>query len=60
MFTYAGTIAFQSDARLTPEQLSQIIFAIEVQMQEPADADGNDEEFATINVIVVLESVGAE
>jgi hypothetical protein len=60
MFTYAGTIAFQSDAELTPEQLAQIIFAVEVQMQEPVDADGNDEEFSTSNVMVALESVSAE
>jgi hypothetical protein len=59
MFTYAGTIAFQSDTELIPQQLNQIIFAIEVQMQEPADADGNDEEFSTSNVMVALESVGA-
>ena len=59
MFTYTGTIAFQSDTELTPQQLAQIIFAIEVQMQEPADADGNDEEFSTSNVMVALESVGA-
>jgi hypothetical protein len=55
MFQYKGTISFQSDTELTPEQLDQIVFAIEVQMEEPADANGNDEEFSTREVLVSLE-----
>jgi hypothetical protein len=55
MFKYQGTISFQSDQELTPEQLDQIVFAIEVQMEEPADANGNDEEFSTREVLVSLE-----
>jgi hypothetical protein len=54
MFQYKGTISFQSDTELTPEQLDQIVFAIEVQMEEPADANGNDEEFSTREVLVSL------
>ena len=56
MFQYKGTISFQSDQELTPEQLDQIVFAIEVQMEEPADANGNDEEFSTREVLVSLEA----
>jgi hypothetical protein len=55
MFQYKGTISFQSDQELTPEQLDQLVFAIEVQMEEPADANGNDEEFSTREVLVSLE-----
>jgi hypothetical protein len=55
MFQYKGTISFQSDQELTPEQLDQIVFAIEVQMEEPVDAEGNDEEFSTREVLVTLE-----
>ena len=55
MFQYKGTISFQSDQELTPEQLDQIVFAIEVQMEEPVDAEGNDEEFSTREVLVSLE-----
>jgi hypothetical protein len=55
MFQYKGTISFQSDQELTPEQLDQLVFAIEVQMEEPADANGNDEEFSTREVLVTLE-----
>jgi len=55
MFQYKGTISFQSDQELTAEQLDQIVFAIEVQMEEPVDAEGNDEEFSTREVLVSLE-----
>ena len=55
MFQYKGTISFQSDQELTPEQLDQIVFAIEVQMEEPADEEGNDVEFSTREVLVTLE-----
>jgi len=55
MFQYKGTISFQSDQELTPEQIDQIVFAIEVQMEEPADEEGNDVEFSTREVLVTLE-----
>ena len=56
MFQYKGTISFQSDQELTPEQLDQIVFAIQVQMEEPADEEGNDVEFSTREVLVTLEA----
>jgi hypothetical protein len=56
MFQYKGTVSFQSDQELTPEQLDQIVFAIQVQMEEPADEEGNDEEFSTREVLVSLEA----
>jgi hypothetical protein len=54
-FQYKGTISFRSNVKLTPEQLDQIVFAIQVQMEEPVDAEGNDEEFSTREVLVSLE-----
>ena len=54
-FQYKGTISFRSNQKLTPEQLDQIVFALQVQMEEPVDADGNDEEFSTREVLVSLE-----
>lgn len=54
-FQYKGTISFRSNQKLTPEQIDQIVFAIEVQIEEPADANGNDEEFSTREVLVTLE-----
>jgi hypothetical protein len=54
-FQYKGTISFRSNQKLTPEQLDQIVFAIQVQMEEPVDAEGNDEEFSTREVLVSLE-----
>jgi len=56
MFQYKGTISFQSDQELTPEQLDQIVFAIQVQMEEPVDEEGNDVEFSTREVLVSLEA----
>jgi hypothetical protein len=39
MFQYKGTISFESNQELTPKQLNQIVFAIQVQMEEPADEE---------------------
>jgi hypothetical protein len=55
MFQYKGTISFESDQELTPEQLDQIVFALEVQIEEPVDAEGNDEEFSTREILISLE-----
>ena len=54
-FQYKGTISFRSNQKLTPEQIDQIVFAIEVQIEEPVDAEGNDVEFSTREVLVTLE-----
>jgi hypothetical protein len=54
-FQYKGTISFRSNMKLTPEQLDQIVFAIQVQIEEPADEEGNDVEFSTREVLVSLE-----
>jgi hypothetical protein len=56
MFQYKGTVSFQSDQELTPEQLDQIVFALQVQMEEPVDENGNDQEFSTCEVLVSLEA----
>jgi hypothetical protein len=45
-FDYEGTISFTTNKRLTPEQLDQIVFALQVQMEEPADEEGNDVEIS--------------
>ena len=55
VYEYKGTFSFKSDQELTPEQLDQIVFALQVQMEEPADEEGNDVEFSTCEVLVSLE-----
>jgi len=55
-FQYKGTISFRSNVKLTPEQLYQIVFALQVQIEEPADEEGNDVEFSTREVLVSLEA----
>ena len=54
-YEYKGTFSFKSNQELTPEQLDQIVFALQVQIEEPADEEGNDEEFSTFEVLISLE-----
>jgi hypothetical protein len=55
VFKYEGRIRFTTDKQLTETELQQLIFAIEVQIEEPTNANGNDEEFTTNAVLVSLE-----
>lgn len=54
-YTYEGKIQFVSDKALTETELAQLISAIELQIEEPTDADGNDEQFKTGLISVELE-----
>jgi hypothetical protein len=55
-YKYEGKIRFTTDKQLTERELQQLIFAIEVQIEEPADSFGNDEEFTTKTILVELEA----
>jgi len=55
MFQYEGKIRFTTDKELTDRELQQLIFAIEVQIEEPTDSNGDDENFKTSVVLVELE-----
>lgn len=52
---YEGKIRFTTDKELTERELQQLIFAIEVQIEEPTDSNGDDENFKTSVVLVELE-----
>ena len=52
---YEGKIRFTTDKELTEKELQQLIFAIQVQIEEPADSNGDDEKFTTSKVLVELE-----
>ena len=52
---YEGKIRFTTDKELTEKELQQLIFAIEVQIEEPADSNGDDEKYTTSKVLVELE-----
>ena len=56
VYEYSGTFTFKTDQELTPEQIDQLIFALSVQIEEPADSNGDDEEFTTSEVLVTLEA----
>ena len=52
---YEGRIQFATDKALTEAELTQLISAIELQIEEPTDADGNDEQFKTGSIVTELE-----
>lgn len=52
---YEGKIRFTTDKELTDRELQQLVFAIEVQIEEPVDSNGDDEKFTTSTVLVELE-----
>ena len=52
---YEGKIRFTTDKELTERELQQLIFAIEVQIEEPTDSNGDDEKYTTNKVLVELE-----
>ena len=54
-YKYEGKIRFTTDKELTERELQQLIFAIEVQIEEPTDSNGDDEQFTTSVVLVELE-----
>jgi hypothetical protein len=54
---YEGKIRFTTDKELTDRELQQLVFAIEVQIEEPVDSNGDDEKFTTSTVLVELEPV---
>ena len=54
-YKYEGKIQFATDRELTEAELTQLISAIELQIEEPTDADGNDEQFKTGSISFKLE-----
>jgi hypothetical protein len=49
---YTIEISFNADRELTQIELDQLIFALSVQIEEPVNAQGNDEEFTTSEITV--------
>jgi hypothetical protein len=56
VYEYSGTFTFKTDQELTDEQIEQIIFALFVQIEEPTDSSGEDEEFKTSEITIKLEA----
>jgi hypothetical protein len=55
MATYTIEISFNTDRTLTETELDQILFALSVQIEEPTNAAGDDEEFTTSNITMKSE-----
>ena len=44
------TIKFETDRELTEDEISDLIRAVVVQVEEPADCEGSDVEYTTSNI----------
>lgn len=49
---YTIEVSFNADRELTQMELDQLLFALSVQIEEPVNAQGDDEEFTTSEITV--------
>jgi len=52
MIDYKIEATFTSDKELTQEQLSALLSSIALQVQEPQDLEGQDEEWTSSNITI--------
>ena len=52
MIDYKVEVTFTSDTELTQEQLDTLLSTIALQVQEPQDIEGEDEEWTPSNITV--------
>jgi hypothetical protein len=55
---YEGRISFKTDKAMTPSQISQMLDLLYLQINEPVDESGNDEDYTTENIFVYLNEEG--
>lgn len=55
---YEGRISFKTNKAMTPAQISQMLDLLYLQINEPADEEGNDEDYTTENIFVYLNEEG--
>ena len=53
---YEIAVSFNTNEQLTDEQIDQLLHALRVQIEEPADEYGNDEEFSTSEISLELSA----
>lgn len=52
MIDYKAEVTFTSDKELTQDELSALLSSIALQVQEPQNLEGEDEEWTSSNVTV--------
>ena len=52
---YTAQVTFETDRPLSRPELINLLTAVELQVQEPMDETGNDEEYRTKNISGKLE-----
>jgi hypothetical protein len=52
MIDYKAEVTFTSDKELTQDELGALLSSIALQVQEPQDLQGQDEEWTSSNVTV--------
>ena len=55
---YEGRISFKTDKEMTPSQISQMLDLLYLQINEPVDEAGDDEDYTTENIFVYLNEEG--
>jgi hypothetical protein len=55
---YEGRISFKTDKKITPAQISQMLDLLYLQINEPVNEEGNDEDYTTENIFVYLNEEG--
>jgi hypothetical protein len=53
---YEITVSFNTSEQLKDEQIDQLLHALRVQIEEPADEYGNDEEYLTSEISLELSA----
>lgn len=53
MIDYKAEVTFTSDKELTEEELSTLLSSIALQVQEPQNLEGEDEEWTSSNITVM-------
>jgi len=52
MIDYKAEVTFTSDKELTEDELNALLSSIALQVQEPQDLQGEDEEWTSSNITV--------
>jgi len=52
MIDYKAEVTFTSDKELTQDELNALLSSIALQVQEPQDLQGEDEEWTSSNITV--------
>jgi hypothetical protein len=55
---YTVTVKFEASRKLDPEEVEALLGSIELQIQEPWNIQGEEEEYDTVLQEITIEGVG--